>query len=277
MAVAIRQSATNKIDFGLLFPKAENQAQNFETTRNISEAPVFKEILGFVALYNHLPASPRHELIRELDSAQFAETIRNYLNRKRALPTVADVLGTFPVLIPYRQTAFPFDARSLEKAFRRMATSTAFSSSRRDMSADLKVWRASGLQGVYWLLEKIRHETGNETLNAVANILSSLGDSALPPMVRLLQAQPAPDQAYCLLEALARFGEQNGSVVDEIASAINKYINSTDLDLRQAAVSATSALPSKNALEILRAAVRVESDATIREFIGDEINERIRE
>jgi hypothetical protein len=234
---------------------------------------------------SHLPdiASQRErfdnsdELIWKLESVRFAAKLAEFQRKKGTTLPAAEFLGTFPVPVPHVETRFQCDENELERAYDRLGLWAGPYSSRSGIKSELDFWRASGRQGVSWLIQRTRSESGNDTLNAVANVLSNLGTTALSTILGYLQAHPTPDQAYCLLDALGRMGRQSQDVADRVAVTIMRYIAQRDLDLRQAAVSATSALPPANALEILRSALVTETDPTITEIIREEIEERIRE
>ena len=248
----------------------------------VSESPAETEKRMAVSLFPDA-ASLRErsdnsdELIRKLESAQFAAKLAEFKFKKGTTLPAADFLGTFPVLIPHVEARFQCDEKELEKAYDRLGLWAGPYSSRSGIKSELDFWRASGRQGVSWLVQRICAESGNDTLNAVANVLSNLGTTALSTILGNLQAHPTPDQAYCLLDALGRMGRQNEDIADRVAVTIMRYIAQSDLDLRQAAVAATSALPTANALEILRSALDTETDPTITETIREEIEERITE
>jgi hypothetical protein len=277
LAVAIRETRAEKEgrSSACLFPVVESASVS---ARSVGGLPFITDAPTSEANYVEVSAARYYGLLREFQAAKIAakallleEVIQN-----TTLPIVIDLLGAYHAETHAKPASVQLDEPGLERAFERLGMWGGPYSSRQGIRDEWDFWRQQGLNGISWLLGKVRHENGNETMNAVANVLANMGTSALSTILGHLQANPSPDQAYCLLDALSRLEPQKETDANRIAIIISKYVGVSDPDLRLAAVTATSVLPSASALEILDFALVAETDSTVRGIIHDEIRERRR-
>lgn len=251
MPVAIRQ------------PRAETEDRTAALLRSVGPAI---ERLGV----------DRDKLIRDIVSARSSAVLAAYQLREGTTLPAAEA---FEVLLPpnAEATGSADTEKGFERAYARLGLWAGRYSSRSGVKSEIDFWKASGREGASWLAQRIRTESGNDTLNAVANVLSSLGNTALSMILGYLQANPTPDQAYCLLDALGRMGRQCDTASGRTASIIERYLSHRDPDVRQAAISATAALPRAKSLEILRSALASEHDPAVTKGIREEIADRAAE
>jgi hypothetical protein len=279
MAVVIKESPAEmqkRLDASYcLFPDTEVRS---EISEIIYGNPHLKYLQrSSQAVYAPLSIPLRPEITRDLDLARIAAMFVQYQRKNDTFSTTTDLLENLPLSLPDQEIFLPLHETELERAFQRLGAWDGPFTSKLGSRNELRFWTNRGSQGIVWLLNRFGSETGNETLNAVSHLLSQLGPVAETSILRFLQTDLRSDQAYCLLDALSRMGPRSGNSVGRIAGTLKRYIENPDIDVRQAAVSATSILPAVNALEILRIATISETDSTIQKAIREEISARIRE
>lgn len=229
--------------------------------------------------WTKLLSSMRTEVLAELIAAQFVNKM--HTKRLSTLSTGIEALAdTFSIPLAANIGQLLHHAtveKEFEDAFQRLGLWSRPYFSRTSPDPEFDFWKRSGRQGARWLVRKIRTEGGNETLNGVADVLSKLGTTSLFEILENLEDRPSVDQAYCLLNTIGRMGRQADGVIGRIVRAVGGYIRHPDLDVREAAIFATSALPPADALQILRSALATESDPTVKEAIRKEIEDRLTE
>ena len=136
-------------------------------------------------------------------------------------------------------------------------------------------WGASGMEGIHWLVSRLRDEVQIEAIHAASSLLAGLGEAAIGPAVEELANDPAPDQALALLNALGSLGEAESSPTLEGALAelvLADFLQHDDPDLREAAAEALRLLPPERAVHWLTHRLRDEADAGVREAIELELS-----
>lgn len=265
MAMAIRESGSSRENkYGIeRFPLGDYPKPGQIPSTDLMEicvgAPDDVVILGL------LPAE---------QSRLLANRLAEGLSWGATLLPVVDTASTFPLLVSVGEVPQSSLDKQFEDAYENFGIWKGPYASRTGNKSQIEFWKRAGYEGIYWLIRRIRGEGGNETLNAVASVLAKLGPSALSAILGTLETRPTTDQAYCLLRSIGRMGPQANIFSHRLASTIEKYIDHPDADVREAAVSATSALPAAKAIQVLRTALAQETDAGIAEFIEEEIEER---
>jgi predicted HTH domain antitoxin len=139
-------------------------------------------------------------------------------------------------------------------------------------------WQSAGERGARWLACRLRYEVHLESLHAVGSQLADLGWVAVAPIVEELGKNPAPDQAWALLQALGWMGKAASAPTIEEASIellLAKFLQDRDPDVREAAAHAMRRLPPERATYWLRRREQEETDQEVIQTIEDELT-RIR-
>jgi hypothetical protein len=276
--LAIKETAaeTEQRQRACLFLDSESLAVG---SSSVGELPFSLGLQDTTALYQDLFAARYYALVRELEAQNVAAKACVLDDSVfTTIPNLFDLFAKYPVQavtvqFPAQTDGMEFE-KEFENAFDRLGLWGGPYSSRQGIMSQWDFWRRQGPKGTAWLLNKVRHDNGNETVNAVSNVLANIGPAALPTILTYLQRNPSSDQARCLLDALSHLGPQETTDADQIARVIERFINSTDSDLRLSAIAATSVLPSLLAIQILTSAFTAETDSTVRGIIRDEIRER---
>jgi hypothetical protein len=274
MAVAIRDWIEDRERLMLMppFPEAETSGT---TTDAFSDLSAYIDFPRRGGDYGDLLENPYLGLTpRFAGGGVIATAILLDERRNTTLPIFIDLPGP---CLDKETVAGIRDSRNelkYEEAFERMGLWGGPHSSREALEKQWEFWREQGSRGSAWLLEKVGRENGNESMNAAANVLANMGPDSGSLILQHLRGSLSVEQAYCLLDALARLGPQAGAVEGEFADLLRLYLLDEDIDLRLAAVTATSALSPRLALEILDLALAEEEDSDVRRAISDEIRNR---
>jgi hypothetical protein len=135
-------------------------------------------------------------------------------------------------------------------------------------------WRTAGVEGIEWLVRRLRSERHVEVLHDAAALLADLGRGSIGPVLEELACDPAPDQALALLRALGWLGETSERPTLEGAQGeltLAELLQHGDPDIREAAACAMRLLRPERAAHWLSMRRRVEPDANVREAIDDEL------
>jgi hypothetical protein len=135
-------------------------------------------------------------------------------------------------------------------------------------------WRTAGVEGIEWLVRRLRSERHVEVLHDAAALLADLGRGSIGPVLEELVSDPAPDQALALLRALGWLGESRDRPTLEGAQGeltLAEWLQHGDPDIREAAARAMRLLRPERATHWLSMRQCVEPDAGVREAIDDEL------
>jgi hypothetical protein len=136
-------------------------------------------------------------------------------------------------------------------------------------------WRDQGDQGLRWLVCRLRPEWHIDLLDGVASILAQIGDTAIPPILDVLDRQPPRDQAEALLKALGWLGEQekaaSPALVERLGLVLATFLGADDPGLREWAARAARLLPREQAVGLLEGLVNAEPDADVRHAIQETV------
>ena len=157
-----------------------------ESPTEIEERLMAEERFPDAALLSKRLGISSDALIRELVSARSAARLMAYEREKGTTLPTREASGIF--IVPRVELVFRRDEEEFETAYDRLGVWAGPYSSRSAIKSELDFWRASGAQGASWLVQRIRNESGNETLNAVANILSNVDTTSLSVVLGTLQA-----------------------------------------------------------------------------------------
>lgn len=222
--------------------------------------------------------TPANAIPRQLSDQVFRIIVDDILKRKWGLEFSSTSLE-----LPTKST-LPFkgitDAiplardQELENAYGKVGSWDSLRSSRAGREAEIVFWATKGQKGIDWLIERLRSETGNESLDSAARVLSKLGAQSLPSILRTLNFQPSPEQAYSLLYAIARMKAIDERAQADIELLLRRYVSHPDPEVREAAIAATAVLPPSSALDVFRTALTYETDPDIIAEINEEISAR---
>ncbi len=192
-------------------------------------------------------------------------------------PSVPRVVDTLPLFLAAETTHGPTIETKFDLAFKKFGSWKGPFASKVGTDSEIDFWRRAGQRGIYWLIGRTRTEHDNETLDSVATVLSKLGLPAREAITRNLEAQPTVDQAICLLRAIGHVHLEVGRGYERIVQIMRRYLTHPDPDVREAAISATTALLAEDARNVLRGVLRNENDPFLRDLITDELKGRAAE
>ncbi len=268
MPVATEQASFDVSDGRMLFDK-ELIAKRKEALANLSEnSPSVVSIL--LADFGDQDVTEYFKKVAESWSMRTTSTQLHTLSVPR-------VVNTLPLCLAPEAVPGPTSETTFDMAFKKFGSWKGPFASKVGTDSEIDFWRRAGLRGIYWLIGRARTEHDNETLDSVATVLSNLGLPAREAITGNLEAQPTVDQAICLLKAIAQMRFETGREYERIVHIMRRYLTHPDPDVREAAISATSALRADDARDVLRGALRNENDAFLRDSINDELKGRAAE
>jgi len=135
-------------------------------------------------------------------------------------------------------------------------------------------WTDWGAYAAEWLILRLRDETNVDVVAGVVDVLTSLGEESVVPILRALEKQPEAEKAASLLEALEWIDlSDNLPLARDVADKIKVYLSDEKYELREVAYYATRALPPAIATELLELSLTWEM-SDLREFVASEIRDR---
>lgn len=116
----------------------------------------------------------------------------------------------------------------------------------------LNFWMVSGPEGIAYLVDRLTQEPHLELLEGVPDILASIGEASVAPLVKALNYSPMLNE--CNVEACLKPFSWMGKVIEpdyELLEMIDGHLNLDDDDVFEAAVLACKILPVDTARLIL--------------------------
>jgi hypothetical protein len=135
-------------------------------------------------------------------------------------------------------------------------------------------WRTRGLQGVRWLVRRLRQEWHIDAMHGAASLLADLGESIIVPVFEELARDPSRDQALCLLWALVSLSESSSTLRIEAGtseSILADRLQDYDPDIREAAAEALRLLGPERSVRLLEQRLRGETNVDVRTTIEREL------
>lgn len=135
-------------------------------------------------------------------------------------------------------------------------------------------WKARGLEGIRWLVRRLRHEWHIDAMHGAASLLADLGESIIVPVFEELAQNPSHDQALCLLWALVSLSESSPSLRIEAgppAPILAGWLEDADPDIREAAAEALRLLGPERSARWLEQRLLDETDGDVRRTIEREL------
>jgi hypothetical protein len=209
--------------------------------------------------------------VDDLDRVDSDVTVQRHVKIKPPTLPGAEQLGSKPSDAIVRASGLD----QLEGAYQAIGSRrnglTAVESAGREKA----FWQRAGLNGVYWLLSRLRRETDTQVLRSSAVLLSELGERAINPVLLVLDSPWIEPQAHCLLTAVGWMNcTLNRSQVACLKKVVARGLRHPNVDLREAAVSASTLLPAQDAVTVLRDALQGEMDDLVLELLSEAIGER---
>jgi len=141
----------------------------------------------------------------------------------------------------------------------------------------MNIWRTSGERGAYWLTQHLLIEKQIDVQEAALEALVKIGRPAIPYVIgSLAQFSEMDDSEHAalLLRALRWFRQDDLSAqLDMIPRLIQRFLQSSDRELREAAYRCAEILPSRQAVDILTIARLSEPDSELQEVIDELLEE----
>jgi hypothetical protein len=138
-------------------------------------------------------------------------------------------------------------------------------------------WVNSGRKGASWLIERISRESHIDLLDGVANILADIGQASVEPIIGILgSGRPSRNQAEVLLKALGWIEAPLHAVSIprvNLESVLERYLDHSDPDIREAALASTHILPNESRSAILRRRRDIEPNSDVLDAIVDILGE----
>lgn len=190
-----------------------------------------------------------------------------------SVPQIADVPGSaFTASNEARERNLKFEIAYPALADRRGTNATPAG-----RTASRKVWLDAGTDATKWLIDRLRTEQHLEMIIGIAETITDLGSVALPIALAELERYEARREYAALVGALAWMTPpQQPLLVSRIASIVDRYLASSDIDCQVAAIQLTRMLDDDKARARLTAA-KSTAGQRLREEIEDLLNERFDE
>ncbi len=135
-------------------------------------------------------------------------------------------------------------------------------------------WRSSGMDGIRWLVRRLRQERRIDVLDDAASLLAELGEFILIPAFEELARSRSRDQALCLLWALVSLSESAPTLRIEAGPSepiLAARLHDDDPDIREAAAEAMRLLGPERSARWLEQQLRDETNDEVRQTIEREL------
>jgi hypothetical protein len=190
------------------------------------------------------------------------------LTHGRERSTVAELAPSLAAPAP---DPAPAPEEALEEEYQKIGWWKGPNATREARARQRDFWCHHGERGLRWLAGRLRREWHIDLLDGVASLLADAGSAGIAPILDELERQPARDQAWALLKALAWIGEEGVEVppvsAARLEAVLAMLLQHDDTDLREWAADAARLLPRERALRLLRGRLDTEPDADVRQAI----------
>lgn len=141
----------------------------------------------------------------------------------------------------------------------------------------IAIWKTSGERGAYWLTRRLLIEKQIDVQEAALEALVEIGQPAVPYVIgSLAQFSRRDDNEHLilLLRALRWLRQADlGTKLEMVPRLIQRFFQSSDGELREAAYRCTEILPTKQAVELLTIARSSEPDSELQRVIDELLEE----
>lgn len=170
------------------------------------------------------------------------------------------VTGVVPVIAP-----------TLWERFERLGSKTGL-----NVQNERLFWSALGADAVAWLIERTDEHREIAHLWRVSDILSSIPDLSIQPMITALKIDNAsPQKTSTLLSALSGIDRDRlAKFQPQIAQILRACLKNADDAVRSQAVSSLCALDDVEAVAVLRDAAAHETDPDVLDSLKYELEQR---
>lgn len=139
----------------------------------------------------------------------------------------------------------------------------------KDIEKEISFWNSWGVVGAQCLLEKTVCCEDVAFLHFVSDMLAAAGPEILPLLKEYIVTHDSIDQVVMILQAISKIGEDNSVNDDSWKDIIISYLESPDIELREAAPYATRVLSDEAAYQVLTVHLAKENDDFLKRITED--------
>jgi hypothetical protein len=232
-----------------------------------------------VALAHYYQSSKQIQLSSLLHLADWQESLIGRAPEQSSTAVEVPLISNIPesALIPPKEEALERDLK-FEIAYHALADRRGANATPAGRTLSRRVWLDAGEDAAKWLIDRLQTEQHTETLIGIAETITELGAVALPiALAELERYKEAKPEFAALVEALAWIKPpRQPQLLSRIASIVDRYLESPQIDCQVAAIQLTRILNDNEARTRLNAAKK-NAGQRLREEIEDLLNERFDE